>query len=114
MAVGGVVSVASIVRIVQNNRAGENALREWSLDEHGRMMKVARRVFDPGLPEPEGTYALLLGPPGEMVTIASRIELLPVLVPAVEGRPLLTGRAPVLPEDETRLLPRGITLVPLR
>jgi TolB-like protein len=114
MAVGGVVSVASIVRIVQNNRAGENALREWSLEQHGRMMEVARRAFHPDLPGEVGAYALLLGPRGEMVTIASRAESLPALIPVAEGRPLLTGRAPVLPEDETRLMPGGVTLIPLQ
>ncbi|TVR70193.1 MAG: hypothetical protein EA427_06515 [Spirochaetaceae bacterium] len=108
---GAVISIASIARIVRNNRAGETYLREWARETHGYLMDMASRVLgDPGFPGP-GATALVLGPVGEMTTIGTGIHRLPALVTGVEGEPLSTGRAPLVSGEAARLLSPGLTIL---
>lgn len=111
IAAGSVITVASIARIVSNNRAEEAFLREWARVEHGRLIDTAEKVFDPSSsPDDSNTHVLILGPIGELITIGSRVETLPLLIDAEQGSPVRTSRAPVVPDDATRLLTPGTTI----
>lgn len=110
---GTVISIASIVRIVRNNRAGDNYLREWVRDTYGYLMDTSDRVFeyDDGDRAPGEARVLVLGPMDETITAGSRLEQLPAFLSAPAGRVFATGRATVVPGEAGRLLEPGLTIV---
>ncbi len=108
---GAVISLASIVRIISNNRAGEVYLREWAREEQGRLIDTAERVFELSRDGSERAWALLLGPVGEMLTLENRPAQFPVLLEVRDGLPVPTGRAPVVAEEADRLMTPGLTIL---
>lgn len=108
---GALIAVASVVRIVRNNRAGETYLREWARESQGYLMGLAARLPGEGDPVGPEARALVLGPVGELITVGSEIHRLPALVRGEEGKPLATGRAPLVGGEATRLLSPGLTIL---
>lgn len=113
--VGGVVAIASVIRGIQNRRAGDTYLRRWARERHGRLLAVADQVFDRGDDGGKAVVSLVvLGPSGETVVIEQRVDLLPLVVDAPPGRAIVTSRPTVVTEDGSRLVDRSGRLAVLR
>lgn len=115
LAVGGVVAVASTIRVLRNRRAGEVYLRGWARERYGRLMDVAAQVFHGEDRGRDGTLpVLLLGPYEGVVTVGDRVDFLPVVVPAQPGEPLSVSRPRAAAEDASRLMSWASRLMVLR
>lgn len=115
IAAGGVVAIASAIRVVQNRRAGEAYLRRWARERHGRLMDISAQVFSTeDRRRGESLSVLVLGPYEGAVTFGDRVDLLPVIEQVAPGEPFAVSRPRVAAEDASRLMDETSSLVVLR
>ncbi|SIQ65488.1 hypothetical protein SAMN05920897_11278 [Alkalispirochaeta americana] len=108
---GGVLAIVSAVRLARGRTPGDRLLQRWSREEQGRIISAAgdifSRTFEPG----QGSWVIILGPAGEIVSLGDRIVTLPAIVPAEQGRAFSVHRPFVVTRDRTRLVPEGVSVI---
>ncbi|POR04658.1 hypothetical protein AU468_03010 [Alkalispirochaeta sphaeroplastigenens] len=108
---GGVLAVVSAVRLIRGRSSVDGPLRDWSREEQGQMISAAEDIFS-WTPGPgQGARVVILGPPGEIVSLGDRIVTMPALVPAEQGRAFSVHRPFVVSRDRTRLVPEGVSII---
>lgn len=111
---GSALALLSGALAVRNARGGGSYLRDWVEQRYAPQLATLRQldeVAEGAGASPETARVLVLGPGGALATFGARPSTLPALVEQPAGDALEAGRAPIVPEDATRLYSAGVHLL---